>query len=296
MVVISSEHPCFVCGNTLALAPTIWDKTLAPEWSYKKLICGEVEHHTRIIICPSCGLIQTYKPLTEEALKSFYKEVDGISPYRKMFPVPDNQTVRHISNAMCVMNQFLDKGIYRSFLDVGSGNTETLKFVRHSYPQFEIIKSHDPGIPESNDNIMHLCNRQFDIITCINTLEHIFNPVEFLSKLRSNLSALGKLIIGVPNVLNTCVGLQLNAWFSPAHIYHFETQTLINTLLKAGFKPMFLWSVTEEMGSKIYMAFEKSNIEENIKKFTPRMIESRINYIKNLRNLILNMEDIQNEK
>jgi hypothetical protein len=44
------------------------------------------------------------------------------------------------------------------------------------------------------------------------------------------------------------------------------------------------------------MAFEKSNIEESIKMFTSRMIESRINYIKNLRNLILNMEEIQNEK
>jgi len=78
----------------------------------------------------------------------------------------------------------------------------------------------------------------FDVIFMSHSLEHVFDPVQELRRVRKLLKAEGRLIIAVPNVDSLEAKLFSRWWIHwdpPRHLYHFSKKTLIRLLEQAGF-------------------------------------------------------------
>lgn len=79
---------------------------------------------------------------------------------------------------------------------------------------------------------------KFDLITINHVLEHLRNPVEFLSRLRDRLTPGGRLYIDVP-ALERYESIQS---IHIAHLYHFSARTLEMACGRAGFRSVLLES------------------------------------------------------
>lgn len=75
-------------------------------------------------------------------------------------------------------------------------------------------------------------DEHFDVISMLGVLEHIANPVEFLTDASAHLNEGGELLVGVPNVasLNRRLSrLSQHDWdmlLEPGHLYHYSQRTL----------------------------------------------------------------------
>ena len=82
----------------------------------------------------------------------------------------------------------------------------------------------------SLDDLPHIQKEKFDLVSMAHVLEHISNPVDYLSNLRkSYLSSDGWILIEVPN-------LYYHDCFEIAHLISFSSHTLQETLKKASFE------------------------------------------------------------
>lgn len=86
-------------------------------------------------------------------------------------------------------------------------------------------------------------NKKFDIITLINVLEHLRDPIEALVKIKKLLKSGGIILIDVPNDFNEfqIVGAKVhklkNWWIAPPrHLNYFSNTTLCKVLKNLGYK------------------------------------------------------------
>ena len=112
----------------------------------------------------------------------------------------------------------------------------------------------------SLDEMLSQSEPRFDLISLAHVLEHIPNPVAYLSDLRENiLSASGLILIEVPNLYG-------HDSFEIAHMSSFSTQILKETLKQAGFRiiklikhgqprskliPLYLTALAEPLGRPV---------------------------------------------
>ena len=78
----------------------------------------------------------------------------------------------------------------------------------------------------------------FDVILFSHSLEHMFNPVETLVVARRLLKSGGMVVITVPNAgsfESRLFGRWWYPWELPRHLYHFDNNSLVEVLAKAGF-------------------------------------------------------------
>lgn len=88
----------------------------------------------------------------------------------------------------------------------------------------------------------------FQVITFWHVLEHVYEPVEILKKLREHLQQDGLMVIAAPNYTSldaTFYGSYWIAWDAPRHLHHFtppvmETIARLAGLSLVGIKPMIL--------------------------------------------------------
>jgi SAM-dependent methyltransferase len=88
----------------------------------------------------------------------------------------------------------------------------------------------------------HFGASTFDLIIANHVLEHVVDPILFLKKAHKLLKNGGILFIDVPNAGSFSQSILKDKWpyFLPdEHLSHFTKETLIFTLSKAGFTPVF---------------------------------------------------------
>jgi 2-polyprenyl-3-methyl-5-hydroxy-6-metoxy-1,4-benzoquinol methylase len=80
----------------------------------------------------------------------------------------------------------------------------------------------------------------FDIITLIDVLEHIPDPLEILKRMSASLGRKGIGVVVTPDVESLAVRLMGWKWwhFRAAHIVYFSRRTLLKALDTAGLKPI----------------------------------------------------------
>ncbi|MDR2123072.1 MAG: class I SAM-dependent methyltransferase [Flavobacteriaceae bacterium] len=125
-------------------------------------------------------------------------------------------------------------------LDYGCGDGSFLEFMKNN--QFSIL-GYEPNsnafqtacskIGKENviTSLDSIENNSLDIITLWHVLEHIPNPEEILSTLRSKLKTDGFLIIALPNYKSYDAKFYKEnwaAWDVPRHIYHYGKNGAIN--------------------------------------------------------------------
>ncbi len=79
----------------------------------------------------------------------------------------------------------------------------------------------------------------FDAAVMLQVLEHLYDPLDFLNRLRERLRPRGSLAVAVPNLaspLRLLLGRRWPSYKIPEHVAYYEQSTLKRTLEQAGFK------------------------------------------------------------
>lgn len=108
------------------------------------------------------------------------------------------------------------------------------------------------GIPTLNSTFptKSLKKDFFDVVIINHVLEHIKNPLEFLSQVDDVLKSNGIILIDVPNFGSLSAKIKSANWeyvLPKEHIWHFTSLSLTNILRKSGFKV-----ICEETNSGIW--------------------------------------------
>jgi 2-polyprenyl-3-methyl-5-hydroxy-6-metoxy-1,4-benzoquinol methylase len=134
-------------------------------------------------------------------------------------------------------------------LDVGCGNGHYLLFLKRlgwNVTGFDISNRVDPsvtdaGIPVLTGSLESLrpYRGAFDVVSMWHVLEHLYDPVADLQRIRSLLSNTGTVMIEVPN--SQSIGAKLlrrhwHQWDLPRHLNHFTPQSLVRLVGQAGFQ------------------------------------------------------------
>ena len=132
-------------------------------------------------------------------------------------------------------------------LDVGSGTGILLKEalnmglnsegVEPSKSLCELAKY--KGLSVHHGTIPHPeIRRRFDIITLVDVIEHVSNPVELLGEINRLLKPGGILLLVTPDIHSLVARVMRNQWwhYRVAHIGYFQKATLKLALNRAGFE------------------------------------------------------------
>lgn len=230
--------------------------------------------HGRNVICKKCGLVYISPRMTKESLDKFY-----CTEYRTIYGsnLQVNMMAEH-NHALKATEILFGERIRRTFgptrlLDVGASTGQMVGIFHQAMIQNNLAVQ-TTGIEASEeyskvgkeqglniineDFLTYKTENKFDIITILNTLEHMYSPTETLEKIHELLDVGGHVLISVPNIDNTLITRNLDAFLSNAHLYNFSSQTLVSLLQKTGFEPIRMYILAEEIGEKLYALAKKA--------------------------------------
>jgi 2-polyprenyl-3-methyl-5-hydroxy-6-metoxy-1,4-benzoquinol methylase len=227
--------------------------------SESKIIATKIREGPGIIRqCSSCGLIFQDINQTLEQLKEYYN-----AEYQKTnsLDLSREQTPReHFNDSILSKQPILDAITPylrpdMSVLDIGCGAGELLYNVKPHVREvvgvelntaFVDFINRDLGIEAHAEDLNRIdfAGRQFDLILCINALDHMPNPHETLATIQKILKPDGILYLEVPNkdeALNDYLPepnkSEYNTFFwHKAHFFYFTRNTLQKILEKYGFE------------------------------------------------------------
>lgn len=142
-----------------------------------------------------------------------------------------------------------------SLFDIGFGFAQALMYFREKGMKVSGLEPSLEGVSYAKEqglNVYHsdiedfscVKSEKFCIVTMLNVLEHLRNPVNILIKIREQLlKSNGLLVIDVPNEFNDFqitadAEFKLNRWWvsPPAHINYFSTTSLKRLLEQCDYK------------------------------------------------------------
>ncbi len=192
-------------------------------------------------ICKSCGLVYQSPRMNAAELDSFYQ-----AEYRQLYqgsedPIQKDLAVQRqrAQAALSFVRNRVD-GVSRH-LDIGSSAGLFLQSFQNAYgcqsygvepgkAYREYAQKQGLAVYASLEELPAVGLGAFDLISMMHVLEHIPDPVVYLSQLREKyLNRAGWLLLEVPN-------LYAHDSFETAHLFSFSGQTLKQVVLKAGFE------------------------------------------------------------
>lgn len=220
------------------------------------------EHFT-LLGCGSCGLI-------------FRNDVDHIQPENMIADIYNVKWVAmrdsaaastygdHALFGLMLLDMFSPgKG---KLLEIGSGTGEFIHAALQSgwsavgiepsidsraYAKYKYDVDLLPGFwngdteTETEGDTALSLHHEYEAVACWHVLEHIADPVTFLTDLREQLQPDGTLYITVPNknsFTNEAYGAHSPLFTEEDHLYHYSEHTLTRLLEKSGLRPMSLFT------------------------------------------------------
>ena len=215
----------------------------------------------RIVLCRNCGLWFVSPQPTVEELQHYYATYDSGDLWRDM-EEGFNRSVR---------STILERKQSGQVLDVGCGSGNFLRCMKEKGFSVLGIEPSVSGSEYARDalqvEIFHGMihdflklnpGRKFDVITLLNVLEHLTNPVETMEQLGARSGADGIVAIVVPDArfhdivgrARKMVGIADPYWLEnapflsgfrvPDHLCSFQPRTISAVLRRAGYKVMKL--------------------------------------------------------
>jgi SAM-dependent methyltransferase len=191
--------------------------------------------------CMNCGLVYQSPRMTAEESAAFYAE-----EYRLLQEGSRDPTLRNMNaqkERARLMLEFIRPTIpaVSRHLDIGCSLGILLQQIKSSYQDQAVgvepgeahrqyaVKEGLTVFPSLND-LASNGQARFDLISLSHVLEHLYNPVGYLTHLREALmTPQGWLLLEVPN-------LYAHDSFEVAHLYAFSPHTLREILSRSGFE------------------------------------------------------------
>ncbi len=237
-------------------------------------------------ICLSCNLVQSNPRPSKEFHNIFYSK-----HYRKLYTGRDLQV-----DYESMTPDFNAKGkvILDIFQKVELSNLKDYNVIEIGCSSGGILKYLEPFVKdvygcdldeeavEYANNLLNLkvnlggkpkvIPKTKNIFILSHVLEHVFDPLQFIVEIRSNLKSSDLLYIAVPGlnmVKHGTYKYDLRRYFHLAHVTDFTKNTLENLLITAGFKTLYI-------DEKIESVFK---IDQNQKKIILKKNKNAINDI-----------------
>ena len=232
------EATCLICGSAEHEHLATFDND-----PYLRRLSNRTDYSVTYVVCRRCGFVFTNPMLDGAELDEMYSE-----KYRPA--APDEKFIKNNLEFMGERYKWIIKKIgentgSKRILDIGCSAGTLLKtfkdnswdahgiepsetFARYGSTQF--------GLPVktgfySKDSYP---GEEFDIVACLQVLEHVPDPETMLSAMRGNLSSDGYLVIGVPTLFRPLRPIHPQTLASP-HLYIFSSNTLRLLLQRTGF-------------------------------------------------------------
>lgn len=202
-------------------------------------VCDSSKHHHYLDVmghddgayrlCEICGAAFLTPRMDDEELYDFYAS----GKYRELINSrsigPGVSTTQHADRAAYIV-ELLEKSKFGSHLDIGCASGELMRAISKSRPGIYSMGV-DPTTADREMNVvgtLEEVEREFDLITIIQTLEHINNPVKMMGMIRDRLSSSGAVMVEVPNRRADMI-----AFIPPQHVIAYDERSLL--ALMAGF-------------------------------------------------------------
>ena len=215
-------------------------------------LCGEdnyrllfAKEEFNVVRCNKCGLIYINPRLTESELVEF---VSG-DFYRQhyvpsAFDVQENWR-RHKIFLRKLRNYFKNGHL----VDVGCASGLLLAAAREEGWEVKGVDISEPGVTYGRNKLgldiflgeleeAKYPDEYFDVVTCMDTIEHVQNPYALLKEANRILRQGGLIVVSTPN-FNGLTRLFVSAkWttFVSGHLYYFTRETARQILEKNGFE------------------------------------------------------------
>lgn len=247
-------------------------------------------------VCLNCGTVQKYinNHWKQEVMQIYstyniYHQSKNNSeqPVFEQTSGEANPRSKKILKFLAMLTNLPTNG---SMLDIGCGTGVTLKAFSDLFPNWE-LNGFEPNLkhPEKIFNIpgvkhiftedLNHIKTNFDLISVIHTLEHIEEPLPFLTIIRNKLTIDGILLIEVPYFLDNPFDLLVTD-----HCSHFTIPTLLMLLKNAGLKVISI--KTDVIEKELIVVSRLSNLIKQNLKIDHKIILQNINYTKNCINWI----------
>lgn len=204
--------------------------------------------HRKIAACRKCGFVFSNE-FNPQKISDAYS---SIPTHAKMSGLEKDTKIR--ADLIRTLARFRELSINHRLLDVGAGTGEFVTALHGLYPALEIYsvqktkhaqdliseKMGPDALLGTESASIENIDKQFDIITMLQTLEHLKQPQKTLKILYNILKPGGILFISVPNINSYQVllrGIDNNYCFSnETHLQFYSKKSLGSMLLQAGFK------------------------------------------------------------
>jgi SAM-dependent methyltransferase len=198
--------------------------------------------------CELCGLVFLWPIPQEEELASYYK-----TDYREDYSDPnvEERFLLDLDEARTRVRRLLPllKKSTR-LLEIGAGSGAFLDAVRPYVGEVVGVEPDEQSRRWASRKLgLDLfaapgqlgIGEKYDLVVLFHVLEHVRDPVNFLSGLVDNLDDNGRLVIEVPNVDDALVAMYdipayLDFYYQKAHLFYFSVKTLALALEKVGYR------------------------------------------------------------
>jgi 2-polyprenyl-3-methyl-5-hydroxy-6-metoxy-1,4-benzoquinol methylase len=206
-------------------------------------VSGKVRDQSQIgiMVCNNCGLVylDSHKHITSDYYSLDYeKELFSRCTWKDYLNASKFDDDRRVL-------QLRDIVAKHSYLDIGCGAGGVVLGLRELCREVAVVEPmkiwrgnlKKKGI-DTYSSVEDIHNRRFDIISMFHVLEHLPDPISFLTCLKSKMSDSGMLIIEVPNADDALLSLYRSKHFSEffywsPHLYYFNPITFSQLLTKA---------------------------------------------------------------
>jgi SAM-dependent methyltransferase len=196
--------------------------------------------------CVDCGHFQQEHNYDVKELKKVYtddyrdKEFRGETikdAFDRIISIPGSENSYRVH---WFLTNYMESTKGRSLLDVGSG-IGVFPYLVKCYSAIDVYANEI-----NKDSLEHLKNiglkledeheGLFDIVSIIHVLEHVVDPIKFLSEFKNRLRYGGTLFIEVPDALEFECLEKGNDEFNSCHLHFFTINSLVRMIESCGFK------------------------------------------------------------
>ena len=240
------SHPCILCGSNekkVILPRTLpkGEKTRAS----RDYACTSTRHreHWQIVQCRNCSFVFADPRESNEEIARGYKDSEDklylaeekgriVTFERVCRGIMDFKSGGRILDIGCSIGTFLEVCKKHGFDVYGSDLSRwSVQYAKEKKNLQNVFY----GNPESQKLFP---TNSFDVITMLDLIEHLVDPIHELEIARNFLKHDGVLAIGTMNVNSWPVKLLRGhwPWYMKMHIYYFSPETIEKLLQKTGFK------------------------------------------------------------
>lgn len=209
----------------------------------------ELPEGYRLARCRRCGVHYLYPRLTEEAMQLVYQDASyfqgGESGYSDTSYFAQESALR--ATFQCLLRNLQQRGIATGdLLEVGCGYGYLLDEARSSFrrrvgTEFSpeaAARARETGAEVFEGGLEQLPAQElFDCALAIQVIEHIHDPVRFMSRLVARVRPGGHVVLATPDMGGSLRKLMGRSWPSfkvPEHVVYFDFRSLERLMGGAG--------------------------------------------------------------